>query len=132
MMEPSASLPGTGTVACDIGPANGVLRVSVGPGLAQEVQECYRAFVNTCLQSSCTRALIVGNAKWDAFYHLALRDALHSMSVAGVPPGFRLALVAGVPELISIYDAALVEALRYGIDARRFAAETDAEAWLSS
>lgn len=130
MMDASPALESP--QVCDIGGANGYLRAAVGPGLAQEVQERSRAFVNTCLQSGCTRALIVGDAKGDAFHHLALRDALHSMSVAGVPPGFRLALVAGAPELIAVYDAALVEAGRCGIEARRFTVETDAEAWLAS
>lgn len=116
---------------CDIGQALGHIRVTVHHGLAHEVQECYRAFVNECLQRHCTRALIVGTAKGDSFYHLALRDALRAMALAGVPAGFRLALVASTPELIAVYDAALVEAGRHSIDARRFLAEPDAETWLA-
>jgi hypothetical protein len=118
---------------CDIDQTQaGYLRVSVGSGLAQEVQECYRTFVNECIQRGCSGALILGTAKYDAFYHLALRDALRSMSVAGLPSGFRLALVASTPDLIAIYDAALVEAGRCGIEARRFLDEAAAEGWLAS
>jgi hypothetical protein len=116
---------------CDIDQVSNHIRCTVGHGLAQEVQECYRAFVNECLQRHCTRALIVGIASLDAFNHLALRDALRSMALFGVPAGFRLALVAGTPELIAVYDAALVEAGRHGIDARRFHSEADADAWLT-
>src|SRR5262245_5853602 len=104
----------------------------VGPGLADEIQECYRALVNECLQRQCTRALIVGRASVDAFYHLALRDGLRAMCVAGPLPGLRMALVAETADLIAVYDAAVVEARRCGIDARRFSTAAEAERWLSS
>lgn len=118
---------------CDIDEAKaGYIRVSVGSGLAQQVQQCYRTFVNECLQRGYSRALILGAARYDAFYHLALRDALRSMSVAGLPSGFRLALVASTPDLIAVYDAALVEAGRCGIEARRFRDEAAAAGWLAS
>jgi acetyl-CoA acetyltransferase len=99
--------------------------------LASEVQERYRAIVNECLQQQTARALIVGGASVDAFYHLALRDALRAMSVAGVPPRFRIALVAETPDLIAIYDAAVMEAERCGIEARRFQTAEEAERWLN-
>jgi hypothetical protein len=120
------------TGGCDIDQGPSYLRGRVGPGLADEVQECYRAIVNECLQRHCTRALIVGRARVDAFNHLALRDALRAMSMAGLPPEFRIALVAETPDLIAIYDTAVVEAGRCGIDARRFLAIADAERWLES
>jgi hypothetical protein len=120
------------TPGCGIDQGSRYIRGSVGPGLADAVQECYRAFVNECLQRHCTRALVVGRARIDAFNHLALRDALRSMSVAGLPPEFRIALVAETADLIAIYDAAVVEAGRCGIEARRFLAAADAERWLES
>jgi hypothetical protein len=120
------------TAGCGIDQASSHIRGTVGPGLAEEVQECYRAFVNECLQRHCRRALILGRASADAFYHLALRDALRAMSVAGLPAGFRIALVAETPDLIAVYDAAVVEAARCGIDARRFPAVADAERWLDA
>jgi hypothetical protein len=118
---------GEGEIAQDLRYLRGV----VGPGLAVDVQECYRHFIHECLQRGCTRALIIGKSKWDPFYHLALRDALRSMSVAGLPAGFRLALIADSADLIAVYDAAMVEAQRLGIEARRFRNEVDALAWLS-
>jgi hypothetical protein len=120
------------TAGCGIDETPSYLRCAVGPGLADEVQECYRTFANECLQRHCRHVLILGRASVDAFHHLALRDALRAMSVAGVPAGFRIALVAETPDLIAIYDAAVVEAGRCGIDARRFPAAADAERWLDS
>ena len=128
-MDIAAPIQLTTGCAIDHGPS--YLRASVGPGLAVEVQECYRSFANECLQRHCTRALVLGRAYIDAFHHLALRDALRAMSVAGVPAHFRLALIAETPDLIAIYDAAVVEAGRCGIDARRFSRVADAEAWLA-
>jgi hypothetical protein len=120
------------TTGCGIDESPSHIRCAVGPGLADEVQECYRAFVNECLQRHSRRALILGRARIDAFYHLALRDALRAMSLAGVPPQFRIALVAETPDLIAVYDAAVVEAGRCGIEARRFQAAADAQRWLES
>jgi hypothetical protein len=119
------------TPGCGIDQGSRYIRGSVGPGLAEEVQECYRAFIHECLQRHCTRALILGRSKIDAFHHLALRDALRAMSVAGLPSGFRIALVAETPDLIAIYDAAVVEAARCAIDARRFLTAEEAERWLA-
>jgi len=117
---------------CDIAQTEGHIRVAVGPGLAIEVQECYRTFVTECLTRQCARALIVGIADLDPFYHLAARDALRAMALAGVPANFRLALVAMTPSLIAVYDTAVVEASRLGINARRFMTEDDAARWLGS
>jgi hypothetical protein len=49
-----------------------------------------------------------------------------------MPDGFRLALVALSPNLVRIYDDAVQEAGRLGLEARRFDAEADAETWLGS
>jgi len=117
---------------CDIAQAAGHIRVSVGPGLATEVQECYRAFVNECLTRQCARALVVGYSNVDPFYHLAARDAMRAMALAGVAVNFRMAFVAMTPGLIAIYDTAVIEASRLGIEARRFMTEDDAEGWLAS
>lgn len=120
------------SAGCDIGQAQGYIRVAVGPGLATQVQECYRAFVNECLQRASTRALVVGTSRIDEFQHLALRDALRSMALAGLPAGFRLALVATTPNLIAIYDAVLLEGARLGIEVRRFGSEEAAARWLAN
>jgi len=120
------------TAGCVIELQEEHLRVSVGPALPDEVQECYHAFANECLTRTCNRVLIIGNAKNDAFSHLALRDVLRSMALAGVPADFRLAVVADTANLIAVYDTAVVEAGKLGIDAKRFMTEQDAARWLES
>ena len=115
---------------CEIDQEERYLRATVGPGLADEVQECYRALANTCVTRQCSRVLVIGIATIDPFYHLAGRDALRSLALAGVPADFRLALVAKSATLIAVYDAAVVEAGRLGLQARRFQTEEEAERWL--
>ena len=128
----ATSAPIRNTAGCLIELKEEHLRVAVGPALSDEVQECYHAFANECLTRTCNRVLIIGNAKFDAFSHLALRDVLRSMALAGVPAGFRLAVVANTANLIAVYDTAVVEAGRLGIDAKRFMTEQDAARWLES
>jgi hypothetical protein len=120
------------TPGCEIELQGEHLRVAVGPALPDEVQDCYHSFANECVTRTCNRVLIIGNAKFDAFSHLALRDVLRSMALAGVPADFRLAVVADTANLIAVYDTAVVEAGRLGIDARRFVSEGDAARWLES
>ena len=117
---------------CEIDQEEHYLRVTVGPGLADEVQQCYRIFANECLTRQSSRVLMIGIATIDPFYHLAGRDALRSLALAGVPADFRLALVAKSATLIAVYDAAVVEAGRLGLQARRFQTEEEAERWLRS
>ena len=120
------------TPGCGIERTGERLRVAVGPALPDEVQECYRAVANECVIGGCNRVLIVGNAKIDAFSHLALRDVLRAMAVVGLPDPFRLATVAETANLIAVYDAAVVEAARLGIESRRFMTEEDALRWLAA
>jgi len=86
-------------LGCEIDRDDHYLRATVGPGLAEEVQECYRMLANECLVRQCKRILVIGMATIDPFYHLAGRDALRSIALAGVPADFRLALVAKSPML---------------------------------
>lgn len=119
-------------MTCEIVRKPGWLRVSVGLALADEVQACYRSAAMECLHGHCERVLVVGDAKFDPMAHLAGRDALRSLALAGVPEGFRLALVALSPNLVRIYDDAVQEAGRLGLKAQRFDSEADAERWLAA
>ncbi len=116
--------------SCEIVHLPGWVRVSVGPALADEVQECYRAAAMECLRGHCHRVLVVGMAKFDPMAHVAGRDALRSLALAGMPADFRLALVALSRNLVGIYDDAVLEADRLGLEARRFESEAEAESWL--
>ena len=81
------------TQDCDIAQGEHYIRAIVGEGLAIEVQECYRAFVNECVQRQSKRALVIGRGRADAFYHLALRDVLQSMTLVGLPERCRASAV---------------------------------------
>jgi hypothetical protein len=122
----------TAIEGCEIGRKDRDLRAVVSSRRAEDVQRCYRAVATECVAGQCRRMLVIGYSVSDAFVHLAGRDALRSLALAGVPDGFRLALVAATADLIAIYDTAVVEASRLGFEARRFTSEEDAVRWLAS
>ena len=128
-MVPTAS---TGRPVCEIGIVDDYVRASVGPGSAGEIQQCYQDWACACLRGEYRRALLVGTSRGDEFAHLAARDAIASMALAGMPAQFRLAVVARNVLLIAVYDAVVVAARRHGIDARRFQEEKEAVQWLAS
>jgi len=116
---------------CSIGIVDDYVRADVAPGHAGEIQQCYQDWAYACLDGGYRRALLVGMSQGDEFAHLAARDAIASMAVAGIPPEFRLAVIARNVLLITIYDAVVVAARRHGIDARRFQDEAEAVRWLA-
>jgi len=115
---------------CAIGTVGDYVRADVGPGHAGEIQKCYQDWACACVRGKHRRALLVGTSRGDDFAHLAARDAIASMAVAGIPAQFRLAVVARSVLLITVYDAVVVAARRQGIDARRFQDEEEAVKWL--
>jgi hypothetical protein len=117
---------------CEVHGAGVFLRAQIRRAGVQEVQECYRNMAVECVRRGCTRVLVLASDSDDVYAHGALRDALCSLSVAGLPPGFRMALVPDSRELGRIYDAVIAEADKYGIEARQFAQEPAAVAWLTS
>lgn len=126
-------MPTTGRVqGCQVGRRESGIRAVVSSRRAEDVQRCYQAVAEECIRYQCSRVLVIGRSSSDAFVHLAGRDALRSVALAGVPAGFRLALVAATPDLIAIYDTAVLEAGRLGIEARRFTGEDDALCWLAA
>jgi hypothetical protein len=54
------------------------------------------------------------------------------LALTGVPGDFRIAFVALSENLVGIYDDAVQEAHRLGLEARRFGAEVEASRWLSA
>lgn len=116
--------------SCEIRTVDGCVRACVGRGHAREIQKCYQDWASASLCADARCGLLVGTSDGDAFVHLAARDAIASMALAGLPAGFRIAVVALNAPLIAIYDAVVVEALRRGIEARRFLDEASAVGWL--
>jgi hypothetical protein len=117
---------------CVIDDSPQYLRCVVGAGLPNQVQECYRTLAEECLRRQGKRLLVVGAGGGDPAVHLAGRDAMKALAVAGVPAAFRVAVVAATPDMADIYDSAILEAASCGMQARRFDTEADAAAWLRS
>ena len=115
---------------CEIGTAEGICRAFVGPAQASRVRQCYEDWACACVLGEFRKALLIGRSDSDAFTHLAARDAIASMVLAGIPADFRLAVVALSANLIAVYDAVIVEANRRGLQARRLLNEAEASKWL--
>lgn len=115
---------------CVIDDSPQYLRCIVGSGLPHQVQECYRTLAAECLRRQGKRILVIGAGGGDSTVHLAGRDAMKALAIAGMPAGFRLAVVAATPDMIDIYDSAILEASSCGMQARRFDTEEQATAWL--
>jgi hypothetical protein len=115
---------------CVIDDSPQYLRCIVGAGLPHQVQECYRTLAAECLRHQGKRVLIIGAGGGDSTVHLAGRDAMKALAIAGMPAGFRLAVVAATPDMVDIYDTAILEAASCGMQARRFDTEEQAAAWL--
>ena len=122
----------TARPVCEIRIVDDYVRADLGPGHAGELQKCYEDWACACLSGKYRRALLVGASQGDEFAHLAARDAIASMALAGNPAEFRLAVVARNVLLIAIYDAVVVAARRHGMDARRFQDEKEALQWLAA
>lgn len=115
---------------CVIDDSPQYLRCIVGAGLPHQVQECYRTLAAECLRRQGKRILVIGAGGGDSTVHLAGRDAMKALAIAGMPAGFRLAVVAATPDMADIYDTAILEASSCGMQARRFDTEEQAAAWL--
>ena len=115
---------------CVIDDSPQYLRCVVGTGLPHQVQECYRTLAAECLRRQGKRVLVVGAGGGDASVHLAGRDAMKAIAIAGVPAGFRIAVVAATPDMADVYDSAILEAHSCGMQARRFRTEAEAADWL--
>jgi hypothetical protein len=106
------------------------MRGDVQSGSLNETQERYRGLAHQCISQRHDRVMIVGSPGNDAWAHVVVKDVIYSIAVAGVPEGFRLALVSGSPELAAIYDAAAAYAKLRGLDVKRYSDEASAAQWL--
>ena len=89
-----------------------------------------RGLAMACIRHSVDRVL-VDATDCDPEGHFALRDALTALMLAGMPPGFRLALVTNVSRLGAFF--ALQHDLNWlNIPLRCFEDGGDAEKWLLS
>ena len=90
-----------------------------------------RAFAVACIEQKANRVLIDAT-DCDPDGHYALRDALTTIILVGVPSGFRLALVTNVSRLQALFGTLQRDLQWLQIPARCFAEDSEALAWLVS
>jgi hypothetical protein len=107
----------------------GHLRVEFGYITVTDIAALYRNVAVICVQRQLTRVLIVAGDDEPAGERL-LRGALTTMTLAGIPDGFRLALVAALPRAAQTYRNTQRDYNTAGITARLFENEENAVRWL--
>ena len=113
-----------------ISDADGYVRVEFGFGTTTEISEIYRALAVRCISGDVKRVLIKPGDD-DYAGERALRDAFTMILLAGITPGFRLALVAVRPGIEARYRVCERDLRLANVDARLFSNETEALAWLA-
>ena len=106
-----------------------VLRFEFGYVTVTDLAELYQALAVTCIQRQTTRVLVIAGDDEPAGER-ALRDALTIMVLAGIPEGFRLALVAALPSAAQTYRNTQSDFNAAGIATRLFESEEEAVRWL--
>ena len=96
--------------------------------LAEMAQTC-REFAAQCLSRDANRVLVLANG-CDPNAHLALRNAFTTMLLAGIPAGFRLALVTDVPRVRALFADLERDLLILRVSAKAFTDENEAVEWL--
>lgn len=98
---------------------------------ARDVPALYRAFAAECLAKQIDRVLVKA-ADCSPDGHYALRDALTVMLLAGMPSGFKLAMVTGKARIHSFFLELQRDLQRLSIDLALFADEEQAVKWLQA
>ena len=96
---------------------------------ARELAELYRALAVECIATQADRMLVKAN-HCGADGHRALRDALTTIILAGMPRGLRLAMVTDIPSIRSFFLELQADLRRLNIDVALFAEERTAVEWL--
>ena len=109
--------------------AAGRLRAELGYGTAAEMAEVSRSLAAACIQKQIKRVLIVAGGEHPAGEHY-LRNALTMIILAGIPDGFRLALVTPLPRTAHIYRNTQGDFNAAGVRTSVFDKEDDAVRWL--
>lgn len=107
------------------------LTVEFGYVTVSEIAELFRGLAVACIQRQLTRVLIVAGDDEPAGDR-ALRNALTTMVLAGIPKDFRLALVAALPRVAQAYAHTQRDFNAAGITTRFFENEQEAARWLDA
>jgi hypothetical protein len=97
---------------------------------SHDVSAVYQAFALLCARQKVRAALLEAGDE-DADGHYALRDTLVTLArIAGIPLGFRLALVASSGMIEKVYRIMQDELRALGCDVRIFRIAREAQQWL--
>jgi len=110
--------------------ANGYVVVEFGYGTTSEISAIYRAFAVRCISEELKRALVKPGDD-DYAGERALRDAFTMILLAGIAPGFRIAIVASLPSVEARYSVCVRDLRLANIDAKLFGKEAEAVTWLT-
>jgi hypothetical protein len=108
---------------------DGYLIVEPGRGGVTELGAIYRDLAVFCIEKQVRRVL-VNPADDDVAADHALRVAMTTMVLAGLPAEFRIALVAGSERLMARYRKTERDLSAAGVDAKVFDSEDGARRWL--
>lgn len=107
----------------------GYLRVQFSYATATEIAELFRALAVRCIEAQIKRVLVLAGDD-DPAGERSLRDALSVMVLAGMPNGFRLAVVAELPRVAQTYRNTQRDFTAAGIPTRLFDHPEEAMRWL--
>lgn len=108
---------------------NGYLVVEPGRTTPTEVGAIYRDLAVYCIEKQIRRVLVKPGDD-DAAGERALRAALTTMVLAGLPAAFRVALVAASDRIVVRYRNTERDLCAAGVDTRMFDTEYGAARWL--
>ena len=109
---------------------DGYLLVEPRPG-GPDPAAVYRDLAVYCIEKQIRRVLVKPPDD-DLVGERGLRNAMNMMVLAGLPPEFRIALVAQTERVAARYRITERELRDAGLDARLFDAEESAVRWLSA
>ena len=107
----------------------GYLVVEAGVINGADVADIFRSFAARCLEKQINRVLVkTGDS--DPAGERALRDAFTTILLAGIPSNFKIALLAGTPDIQAMYRNAQRDLAMAGVNTKLFASEAEAVWWL--
>lgn len=107
------------------------IRVDCADGGARDISRLYQDFAVACVERQLVRALVKAGGT-DPQDQLSLRDAFAAMVLAGIAPGFRIALVAPAGPIAAAFRRLERDLRQLRIDAAVFRREDEAREWLLS
>jgi hypothetical protein len=109
----------------------GYLRLECMPGTPAQVDSVFREFALHCINEQVLRVMVMV-VDGDRGAEKALRVALTTMVLAGLPGGFRVALVAVAAPVEALYRITQRDLAAASLDARLFDNEDAAARWLGA